>query len=86
MEELGGGIGVGCKTRKNFEYHFHRIRQFKLKNGRLNVPHKYHSNTQLGVWFNTQIHHYRLKKWNPKKTGALIAKNIEQLLDIGFNF
>ena len=80
------GAGIGCKTRKNFEYRFRELKRFELKHGHLNVPHKYPSNPQLGTWVDTQRRQYRSSKRNPSKPGALSADNVGRLLDMGFNF
>lgn len=83
------------RSRKDFEYRFREVYDFKLKYGHLNIPHKYEENPSLGHWVDTMRRKYR-KLIKHRKAGTVHAKTVrtvseleqqvEKLLSIGFEF
>jgi hypothetical protein len=87
---------VNKRPRKDFEYRFREVYEFKLKYGHLNIPHKYEENPSLGHWVDTIRRKYRkyikTRKQGTEhtkktvKTFLELEKQVEKLNSIGFEF
>jgi hypothetical protein len=83
------------KPRRDFEYRFREVYDFKLKYGHLNIPHKFDENPSLGHWVDTMRRRYRKLLKSRKEstqhnktvgTKSQLEYQVDKLNSIGFEF